>query len=90
MKTAKTDREKLVELLEKGRDLIGFSGVSSAAMARLADDLLLRGVAVPVRCKTCKHFDADEIAAQKTGTCWRCEMVMGFDDFCSYGEQKEG
>ena len=47
--------------------------------------------AVPiVRCRECKHFQADEIAVQSTGTCWHCEMVKNFDDFCSYGERKDG
>jgi len=43
-----------------------------------------------VRCKDCKSFQADEIVAPGTGTCWHCEMVMEFDDFCSYGERKDG
>lgn len=42
----KKSNEILVALLTKGRDLIGFSGVSRAAMRRLADDLTLRGVIV--------------------------------------------
>lgn len=47
--------------------------------------------AVPVvRCRDCQSFQPDEIAAQETGTCWHCEMVRKFDDFCSYGERKDG
>lgn len=46
-------------------------------------------VAPVVRCKDCQSFQADGISAPNTGTCWRCEMVRSFDDFCSYGERKD-
>lgn len=81
-----TEREKLMELLEKGRDLIGFSGVSSAAMARLADDLLMGGVAVPVQCKNCKSRNHDG-----EGKPWCDVHMMPIKDlefFCRDGKPK--
>lgn len=41
-----------------------------------------------IRCKDCKHFEPNEIITASSGTCWYCEMVRMFDDFCSRGELK--
>ena len=83
--------EKLSALMEKyssmGRVEVAndYSFVSTVLMTAPTID------AVPVvRCKDCQSFRADEIAARGTGTCWHCEMVRKFDDFCSYGERREG
>ena len=75
-------REKLVELIRQ--IVIPFWA------GQIADHLISNDVVPVVRCKDCLSFQADEIAAQKTGTCWNCEMVREFDDFCSYGERKDG
>lgn len=79
------NKKRLVELLEKGRDLIGFSGVSSVAMVRLADDLFLRGVAVPVRCCECGFCD-ETMRCQCDNSCKG--LVREDDDFCSYGVER--
>lgn len=36
-----------------------------------------------VRCKDCKWYDIEEL-------CLREGMVMSSDDYCSYGERKDG
>ena len=40
------------------------------------------------RCMNCQKFDADEIIAPKTGTCWHHKMIKMFDDFCSNGKKR--
>ena len=40
-----------------------------------------------VRCKDCKYFEPNEICSVYSGTCWHCEMVKKFNDYCSYGER---
>lgn len=75
-------REKMVELIRQ--IVIPFWA------GQIADHLISNNVVPVVRCKDCKSFQADEIVAPGTGTCWHCEMVMEFDDFCSYGERKDG
>lgn len=63
----------------KIRDDEEFCDKCGVALSRLS------GYAVPVvRCKDCKHYDIG-------GSC----IICGFqsrkpDDFCSYGERKEG
>ena len=45
-----------------------------------------------VRCKDCKRWDrfCDTYGACKTGQCFLHNTRMGEDDFCSYGERREG
>ena len=78
-------KEKLGKLLEMGRDLIGFSGVSAAAMARLAEDLLFRGVKVPVLCCECGFCD-ETMRCQCDNSCKG--LIREDNDYCSYGVEK--
>lgn len=84
------DVDELVRTIDELREGAGFyrpiyEGFLKAVKNRSTID------AVPVvRCRECQSFQADEIAAPETGTCWNCEMVRQFDDFCSYGERKDG
>ena len=48
----------------------------------------LNGYAVPVvRCKDCKHCEFKEF---KNAVCWRRNNLVATEDFCSYGEKREG
>lgn len=79
------DKEKLSELLNPW-----LAHLSLCA----ANDLIAKGVTIPVRCKDCKHYDNSE------GICW-CKINSKFfpggfdwhgfpeDGFCSYGERKD-
>ena len=67
-----------------------------------AENMVANGVTIPVRCKDCKHYMAEEkerceaLRATPYGLCLkhRCLPLAGYheyrnhDDFCSYGERR--
>lgn len=72
-------KEKLIAFLMKGRDLIGFSGVSKAAMLRLADRLSNWGVTVQKHGRwICGSDDQDSWYCSECG----CD-VMPADEECT-------
>ena len=79
------DREALRKVLENWRD--AHADVDDEQGCGLLEDLIWEVDAQPaadvaqvVRCKDCQKF--------KT---YACRMVAsGYDDFCSYGKQKDG
>lgn len=83
------ESDKVIPLM---RLLLLFNPKADAICKDMQDVVDIHTIdAVPVvRCRECQSFQADEIAAPETGTCWNCEMVRQFDDFCSYGERKDG
>ena len=47
--------------------------------------------AVPVvRCKDCKRWERHTEVNRDYGGCRRYNSTMRYDDFCSYGERKDG
>ena len=81
-------REKLVELLAEfyGSDPM-YYGVDASAIAQ---HLIDNGVTPVVRCKDCKYYEI-----HKPKVLENCErngyiIPMKPDDFCSYGERKDG
>ena len=85
----KTDREKLIEMLDMN---CGY--VSELKSEQLADHLISKGVRIPVRCEECIHWyplGLDNLI----GDCLRPlgayedGIETNADDFCSYGERKE-
>ena len=64
-------------------------GFSREAIKRVINDIPAADVAPVVRCRECKHCDPEN---------YHCDHPMGTaaplrrkpDDFCSYGERKEG
>ena len=47
--------------------------------------------AVPVvRCRECKRWERHTEVNRDYGGCRRYSSTMRYDDFCSYGERKEG
>lgn len=86
----KTDREKLIELLEKAKEtyytqtLIGELISGELTVEFVADYLIEHGVTIPVRCKDCIY--------NKNGFCYISEELDVFynkDFYCAYGERKE-
>ena len=69
----------LIALLIKGRGLIGFSGVSAAAMRRLADTLFDWGVTVQKHGRWIRGYDDQD--------CWCCSEcgrdVLPADDLAT-------
>lgn len=45
---------------------------------------------VVVRCKDCKRLERHTEVNRDYGGCRRYNSTMRYDDFCSYGERKEG
>ena len=81
-------REKLVELLTEfyGSDPV-YYGVDALA---IAEHLIGNDVKPVVRCKDCKYYEI-----HKPKVLENCErngyiIPMKPDDFCSYGERKDG
>ena len=76
-------REKLIELLMQAK--IGWT------KAELVDYLIANGVTIPMRCKDCKSFTYDGYHKH-----YYCSRAKGLryailpDDFCPYGERREG
>ena len=89
-------REKLAELLTEfyGSDPMYYD-VDALA---LAQHLIANGVTAVVRCKGCKHAYINSFsAASGVALCMLLskrtegsQIVMKQDDFCSYGERKDG
>ena len=49
--------------------------------------------AVPVvRCRDCKHYEwtANRVPEEQTWWCYKHNAEMGNNDYCSYGERKDG
>ena len=76
-------KEKLIDLLT------GYSLDTYEDVQYVADELIAKGVVPVVRCRECKHRDPEN---------HHCDHAAGAtiyfprkdDDFCSYGERKEG
>ena len=87
----KKSKEILTALLMKGRDLIGFSGVSKTAMQRLSDNLALWGVIVQKHGRwICGNDDQDSWYCSECGhgvlpaddDCTPYELEMNFCERC--------
>ena len=82
------DKDELIRALQYDRNQYekGYADGKADAEAEL------------VRCKDCKHFDKlfkGEGVINKIGTCYlrkaeQIETAQSCDDFCSYGERREG
>ena len=75
------------ELCEKFEMLVGFSKDNPAYCSMFLNSA---DVALAVRCKDCKHYEI-----HKPKVLENCErngyiIPMKPDDFCSYGERKDG
>ena len=89
-----TDREKLIELLDTN---CGY--VDEMKADELADYLISKGATIPVRCGECKHWCEPRfciLTERKYGDCikplgaYEDGIETYEDDFCAYGERKEG
>ena len=59
--------------------------------ARSTADLLIENDFLPVvRCKDCKRWERHTEVNRDYGGCRRYNSTMRYDDFCSYGERKDG
>ena len=85
-------REKLIDLLEEAGDKSLHQHIPLTS-SMIADHLIANGVEIPVRCKDCKYWErwATTCGVADKGYC-NCHEVdaMEQDDFCSYGERREG
>ena len=83
-------REKLIELLEtvvSPNELL-CDGEVIVSTSRVADHLIANDVVPVVRCKDCKHYYYSAYAMRCV--CDFDNKEWGKDDFCSYGERREG
>ena len=76
-------REKLIELLCQ----YSLKKEWVLSVGDLADFLIANGVEIPVRCKDCKHWT---MGYCNNFACYDYEPTTNEDDFCSYGERREG
>lgn len=87
-----TDREKLLEILS-----VPIYMREGADPAEAVADFLLDNDVLPVvRCKDCKHFNFEHMECENEAVSTDHEGGASYslnfylDDFCSYGERKEG
>ena len=78
-------REKLIKIL---REPI-FPHELADPTEAVADYLMDNNVVPVVRCKDCKHFYTDEYYGATTCD-HNCIVEPDNNDFCSYGERREG
>ena len=92
-----TDREKLIELLydftawEKDVRLEAHYKALKLPpfiIKHLADDLISKGVTIPVRCGECIEAEWDEESELYLCRHQGCDYNKG-EHFCSYGERRE-
>ncbi len=66
----------------------------AAVVLRMIDDAPAADVAQVVRCKDCKRWDDDPDTYGKDdgprGKCMKSFEITEQEDFCSYGERKDG
>lgn len=75
-------REKLVELIRE--IVIPFWA------GEIADHLISNDVVPVVRCKDCKYWQDNNGGYPHDECCWGKGETPDPDDFCSYGERKDG
>ena len=81
-----TDRDRLIELIEKTfAEQYEKRGLLTAP--HTADDLLANGVIVPIRCKECKFYKHTEIGDWMA--CVRQTAYKHPNDFCSMAKECE-
>lgn len=56
----------------------------------LTDDAPTVDAVEVVRCKDCKRWERHTEVNRDYGGCRRYNSTMRYDDFCSYGERKDG
>lgn len=91
-------REKLIELVGQvqdcGCDVTDVVEMNYVENITLVDHLIANGVMPVVRCKDCKHYKTRSQSAKwkpKAPCCTRAASIFTKpDDFCSYGERREG
>ena len=77
-------RERLIEILRQPIHL----HLDADPTEALADYLLDSGVAVPVRCKDCKHWaDGVRGCTDHVKCCKIGFYMVGENGYCSYGER---
>jgi hypothetical protein len=97
-----SDRDRLIELIKNAPTTDTVYGniklqTPIQTVQTIADHLLANDVIKIVRCKDCRYWqDKNSIGTQGICNCGEMEMSYGGEfyplanDFCSYGELKEG
>ena len=80
-----TDRERLLEILNKPI----FPHENVDPLEAVADYLLDNGVKIPVLCKDCKHWN-NRGCGEGCGWCQAWDGGRFHDNYCNYGERKDG
>ena len=60
------------------------------ALADAVEEMPTVDAEIVVRCKDCKRWERHTEVNRDYGGCRRYNSTMRYDDFCSYGERKEG
>lgn len=97
------EREKAIDEIDKWLDSVGYVTVgkgltSYGELIGCLEDTPTADVAEVVRCKDCKNAYINSFSAQSgialckllTNRANGEQMLMRQDDFCSYGERKDG
>ena len=77
--------EKMTELLRNGI-LVAINEDNTYLYSDVVDYMIAHGATIPVRCKDCKRYS-------QSGLCnlyLNISPEMKPNDFCSYGERREG
>lgn len=86
------DVDKLKEMIEAKADTLIDGKEAFLYIANWLNLLPTPDVAEVVRCKNCKYLLKD-LSDRQAHLCMRnpfCRINVELDDFCSYGERKEG
>lgn len=89
------DREAMLREIERReRFMVGDKTISVDALKRFIENRPTVDAVVVTRCKDCVHWDEDPDTYGADdgpkGKCMKSFETMCADDFCSYGEPKEG
>ena len=78
------DKDELIRALQYDRDQYE-KGFADGVRANLGED-----VAPVVRCKDCQYYDGGECVNPNVYMSDGAHLYMSQDDFCSYGERRNG
>lgn len=90
-----TDRERLIELLEKYKsyDSAITKVVQRPMVENLADYLLENDVTKVIRCEDCKYYycvdNKTRLCTNKNNLTLKTALTISREHYCSYGELKE-
>lgn len=78
------------DVLERASEIIYIAGFSYEHVIEILDNIPAADVAPVVRCKDCKYWQDNNDGYPHEECRWGHGETPDANDFCSYGERKEG